>query len=789
MSQLPLSRTWPSASGPKPTQTTTEFKKTPTEDVQELGKSSPAGGSSADPCHTSRKHLQERPWWKVLPMQLFCLAWTVPIVYLLVLNLQNHIVGASSWCPKQDCWVMPFHTQIGVQAKMAKLAIRSRNFNSTLQYVAKILELWFVVVAGSFMYLLVMRLAQSRHGLSVRLLSVPNEFMNLLNSFDGALWRSLKVPHVFHSRLVWTLVLLTSVVMGLLVNLMGPATATLILPSLKWMEVTFNSLGWMYNVDTDVGPGERYNRSDAEYDSNCHANALRLRRYSCATQWSRTLETWILSTINELVSVHEYVTPPKIPTEWTSYQRGLTLCLNSTVDASAEVSYWVPNRHVLTHLAKLRGSVHDISRGQSAKQIGMPEKQFQHLAVVNNSLGVQLRLDGVLLGAAQNLYEGQPWTVKVDESRAVMCFPHYEIVFAHDYTGLVNNSLFTKCIQAGEGWAASHHGTKHRHRRFTIDATNETSPAILVDVLSSAKAVFLHPEIPAMNDSLLEDRSRDIPALCLNQTIPAGLFCNWTHFFGIYNGMASSRESYNVHTLVFSRESGNKTLSRSFAIDYRPQVAFTTYELDPWPATNPLGLVQLPNLRHDISKQPLLIDPLWTFAAWGVDWDDGHVTHNRSIARLWHLVFDAQSERLGPGFSPLFPSKGYHATVSALLSVPVYQTLSIAEYSISRDRPHDQAREVKLEARVYVWAYGFDSKTARLGGAVAIAGCVVTLLQFVAGLSQRRRRRSLTQVLLAALAYRSEGNIDAQEKSRFFVTDAEGEAGGLRFARWSAGSK
>ncbi|WPB02477.1 uncharacterized protein RHO25_007113 [Cercospora beticola] len=283
MSQLPLCRMPTSASKSQFIQVSTEYKPAPTEEIHELKTSLPVQRSAANPRHARRNRSSRRPWWKILPMQFFCLAWTGPIIYLLFLNAKHHVVGASAWCPKHDCWVDAFNNQSSmVQSSIAALAVRSRNLNNILQYVAKILELWFSVIAAALMYLMVMRVAQSRYGSPVRHLTLPIEFSNLLAVFDGGLYQDM------FSEFYWTVVVVASIFMGILVNLMGPATATLILPTLEWVETDRISQGYFYSINTNVrigeGEGDLGPSSFVLSDSGCSIDDLALGRYSYATQ-------------------------------------------------------------------------------------------------------------------------------------------------------------------------------------------------------------------------------------------------------------------------------------------------------------------------------------------------------------------------------------------------------------------------------------------------------------------------------------------------------------------------
>ncbi|PPJ58459.1 hypothetical protein CBER1_08336 [Cercospora berteroae] len=670
------------------------------------------------------------------------------------------------------------------QSNLIWLTEASRDLNNALQHIAKILELWFGVVAGAFMYNMVMGVAQSRHGSPVRLLTLPVGFSNLINSFDFDLWASSRATKSRSSRLVWTVVLLVSVLMGILVNLMGPATATLVLPSLKWVKTSPIPQGWFHSIDTSFRPGEgvKGNGTLVLSDLGCSAEDLASGRYSCATKWSSTRDTWVATAIDAFTTWGVWKTNGSFSGITNSGQHGMTLYLNETWSDRGTPTTWIPSRQILNQLSFDQDAVVNMSLGFDATQIGIEESLFQQYAAFNDTLGTRLRRNGTILGTLPSIWRGRPWTTRIDENRGVMCFPHCPPKTEHYWTGTIDDSLYTKCIQVGDGWAESYPGSKHRSKQFSIDADNETFPAVLVDVFSSSKAVFHHPEVPALNASTPEDRARILPASCFNETVPVGIFCNWTHFFGSHSTSGANESSYD-NTLVFSRnDSDTKT---SLAVSYVAKLGYTTYELDPWPGTNPLNLVQTHDLPYNRSYSPIPIDPSWTLAAWGVDWDNGHVLHNRSIARQWHSLFDH------PGFENEDPWKQdyndttFGNTVLALLTIPVIQTLSLAGWSTG-DVRHDGSMKLTLEAHIYVWAYGFDSKTAKLGGAVAITGCVIACLQFVGGFLQRRRRRTLSQVLVAALAHRSKGTTDAQQQSRFHVTDAEDKAGGLRFARWSA---
>ena len=90
--------------------------------------------------------------------QLFGLTWLVPIIALLVLNYTDHIIGASVGCAlKKDCNHDSFAENAIQQA--AKMDKKDHNILGTLQFVAKALEIWFMIIATCLVYDLTMLLA------------------------------------------------------------------------------------------------------------------------------------------------------------------------------------------------------------------------------------------------------------------------------------------------------------------------------------------------------------------------------------------------------------------------------------------------------------------------------------------------------------------------------------------------------------------------------------------------------------------------------------------------------
>ena len=187
---------------------------------------------------------KKRGWIATIMWQIFALLWLVPVVALMYLNFTEYIIGASAWCPGRDCWLNTFNPVTAIPAERAKkFDEESHNLLGGLQFVAKGLEIWFGIISAAVMYLFTMKLAGEREGLPIGYITRPMEFADPITLLDGLLWKTGPSPFGMKSaaekrvgRRVWTLVII-SIFLCLLINLMGPATAVLVIPALQWLEM------------------------------------------------------------------------------------------------------------------------------------------------------------------------------------------------------------------------------------------------------------------------------------------------------------------------------------------------------------------------------------------------------------------------------------------------------------------------------------------------------------------------------------------------------------------------
>lgn len=240
--------------------------------------------------------------------------------------------------------------------------------------------------------------------------------------------------------------------------------------------------------------------------------------------------------------------------------------------------------------------------------------------------------------------------------------------------------------------------------------------------------------------------------------------------------------SSNVSTVEYMMYDGD--VSANFVVDFAPVLAFTEYTFDPSPFTNPTAFVQTSDLPT--SGTSIHIDPAWFLAAWSAD-KDGIIYSNRTMTNAlveqMTVLFKNQTDGLG----------GANQELEYVALLPIYQTLSLVDHSTRFTT--DTAQPVSVDhpllqryAKMNVWAYKMGSRTSYLGAVVGIMGCLVVITQVVLGFVDRRRYRSPTQLLVAALEHTPRGEFEgkghdemAMASVRFHIQDDGNHMGKFSF--------
>ena len=348
---------------------------------------------------------------------LFAFLWLAPIIALLILNYKNHVIGASVWCPKGKCSADAFGDQ--AFAKAEELDKHDHDILGSLQFVAKGLEIWFMIAATSLLFDVAMLFAKKGRGLPVGFLLTHLEFGDIRNLVNPLLWTS-PMPHAkgkseSRSRITKLyLFALLAAFLTILTNMMGPATAVLILPTLQW-------------VETEKVPFERFNGTGlassprGNFFHGCDNATLRAGNYSCtAGFYGPSLDAWAASGIAATYQLQESL----YPLSSSSQQDALQFTLNGSSNGSLT---WVPNRQLLKELS------YDFEKISGYLLAANPPVEPD--PVFNNSLQTILHREGPSIGVQMDCYNGGNLSVTtIAADKEIRCFGNWTLDTISYYT-------------------------------------------------------------------------------------------------------------------------------------------------------------------------------------------------------------------------------------------------------------------------------------------------------------------------------------------------------------------
>jgi hypothetical protein len=668
-------------------------------------------------------------WIWAIVSQLIGLLWLAPITALLVLNYTNYVIGASVWCPGGKCptdFLSDF-TSV-VLKKVSDLDRADHDVLGALQFVSKALEVWFMFISTSLVYDVAMLFMKKGGGLPVGFLLTHLEFGDIRYLLNPLLWTS-PVPHTSGKPTQHSITAKLYLFVGLaasltiLTNLMGPATAVLVIPTLQW-------------VDTPHRPDFIFNGTDAALGPvvndtfpSCTWKDLDDFKFSCTfDSYGASLDAYakvVDATIKQAES------PFGNPLPVLSQEGSIQYSLNGSELGDI---LWVPNRHILRELSwdqlDLRNAV------LLDAQIGVDVDAARY----NNSLQTLLQREGVSLGLTSNCFLGAVSYVVVDENRQVVCYEGLSPSFSEDES----TPHYTKCIKSGYGWD----NLTNEASFYLGDVDSEQHQANIITSFSSDATFF----------NATTDFGSNITD-CLQNDAKAAL-CDWDHIFSVE--MPEGLRNVTKNSLIVEYALPHPTTPNNRVwCDSRVYVGFPTYTFDTSLVSNPLNLVQLNHLPAVGPEDlPEVFNPIWSLTAWSVGFD-GTVPGNRTVAQeLLHVLpnlFD-----LPDGFHLYLAQRKFYLIHQYALG----QALSMVTYNYGNaSDPEYQATATgpifHRYATLRVWAYGFSDNTSKLGIAVAFLGAACVLFRLVLAIIYKfRHEHSTVQMFVAALNHKSQGEFE-----------------------------
>lgn len=266
-------------------------------------------------------------------------------------------------------------------------------------------------------------------GLPVGYLLTYLEFSDVKNLTNPLLWTSaFPSKHdslaVRKRRGVIALFLFTllAAVLTILTNLMGAATAVLLIPTLQWVE-TERVPQHVFDGIASAQPPQ----GNEVFAGSCTDAQLSAGNFSCTSAlYGPSLDEWAATA---LTSTTQFTQPYGTAILGTSQESAVQFALNGSSDLAI---IWVANRQVLRELSRdylsAIGVTHNYLRALGDTTDGPADVRF------NRSLQTILRRTGPSIGVQANCYAGNVSVTKVAHDKEVHCFSQWSPDEVHNYT-------------------------------------------------------------------------------------------------------------------------------------------------------------------------------------------------------------------------------------------------------------------------------------------------------------------------------------------------------------------
>lgn len=681
--------------------------------------------------------------------------WMAPIITLLVLNYKKHIIGASIWCPGGKCDAKAFDDNAIAQA--SKLDREDHNVLGALQFVSKALEVWFMVIATSLVYDVALYLAKRGGGLPIGYLFTHLEFGDIRNLVNPLMWTS-PLPHgnlmpgkPSGTWKLWMFAILAAS-LTILTNLMGPASAVLVLPTMQWVD-TERLLSQRFHSYVSAQPP-----TVAAFSGCNGTQQLGRRNYTCTyDQYGQSLENF--ATQLE-ASAAQYGQPFGNLLLASSQENDVSFMTNISTNGDL---FWVATRQVLRDLSS---DLFDLSLSVTGQTENLTiSTSGGHAQSYNNSLETVLQREGPSLGMAGDCYLGFQTIKELDVDKEVRCFGNYTLVGAP-------NRTWTKCYRYGVGWADTNHVNS-----FNLAGSLATDNASTVVTYFSDKATFL-------NDTT--DFGSGIQKCLAKDAKP----CDWDAIFNTQVDPILQNSTINVLVNEYSSQTVTEDGTR-FYCDANFYSSFPKYSVDTSSAVNPQRITYLNGLPQSTDKNfnstALVVHPDWLLAAWSIANNGTVDPSTRTIGKtMANLLYESYQ-----GVTPDQTEVTFEQLEFALLHIYMMtQSLSLINFEYTNDTssaPGDskglKVAEPLLHkwSTIRVWAYGITGRTAKLGVVVVILGCVCVLLRLILALALRiRHEHSTVELFVAALEHHPTNefeNISEEKKLakiKYVMDDGQG---------------
>lgn len=533
----------------------------------------------------------------------------------------------------------------------------------------------------------------------------------------------------------------------ILTNLMGPAVAVLVLPTIQWVD-TNHVVDMRFQSYPVIKPP-----TVAAFPTCNDAQQLADRNYTCtADGYAASLEdfgTQLNATLTQLETIDGSLLIA------TTQEASLSFTANLSRNG---VLVWVPTRQVLRELS---ADVPDLSMEITGQQANESRGAQQRLGY-NNSLETVLQREGPSLGFTGGCNVGNITFKNLEVNKQVRCLNNWTFDEINYYT---------KCYRVGLGW-----GELNDVGNFSLGDSNTTGENdSVVSSYFSDRAMFF-------NEST--DFGSGIKT-CLG---PNAEKCDWEAIFKTEVDPSLRNSSINILVTEYTSPFA-PTAQTHILCDAVVYSAFPIYSVDTSPSVNPQALTKMNGLPSETDKNfnttSVPVSPDWLLAAWSVS-NNGVVSRERlvggSMAGTLPSMFD-NYQGSNPGAAEYYFVFLHIYTVTQSLSMINYEYTNDTASTPSDSQGLGSAQPLLSKwSTLRVWAYGLTGRTAKMGVVVTGLGCICVLLRLFLALALRIRHQHSTVELFVAALERHPTNefehLDDESKMakvRYIMEDGDGK--------------
>lgn len=706
-------------------------------------KRDPALSSSSSNSSSIRKRCIAQTW-PYLGFS-FGLLWLAPAIFVLALNFMNVKVGPSVGClqSQKKCLLNLDSTTQIQQAKDLERA--DQQALAGLQLAAKALDAWFCFVAACLVWSMIKRLAgqDSAESLPVGYIHLHTECSDLRvlpKLFHGRLGDANRVEGRSKIRLYFLIAFVSFICM--LCNLMGPATAVLVIPNLAWIEINNKFPKNWFTAVLSLSPP-----LDANIAPNCTEDDLLGGMYSCtwksygattdmivAAAVATNDQTWNDPDGISQIPYKALLLPPILQ------EKNVTFTVNFS-----DFTAWTPSRQSLRTLsADLLNYDRTI---RSSPSPSAPPEDYPDSDLFTRSLQSRLYQRGPILGQTNICFvangKGHDSRIfDVSNNKAVRCYqPPRKDPW--------------KCIPTGTAWsqfssASTEFIIQDFYRNITTPSANAKGQQSNGNITVSVRSATASLEIDdAVFQSMAVGHTFDWNAAFSNSSLPPNV---------TFQGPRQIFEYRRVVPLLGVDQLQAKQHVKHFIYcDSQTKLGIADYALNPSLLSNPIRLVET-NVVTDTklktpAPQPISVHPHWTLAAWNIDSGGDFVGGRNGAARRTVQAFEAwlvafvKSPETSDKVQGAQDFRNIHTFMGA-------QTVSLIPFTVSDAKPKDTFLQPLLthKAMVQLWTYNVKTPSSIFGFVIMLLGVMLVVARSVMYTTDREEMKDATQILVSALS-------------------------------------